>query len=57
MELSGDSDFAILSGKVLLFLPLVPKGNRLIFQFAPFRVGANKLKNKCKMQSVKVELR
>ena len=37
-------------------MPLIPKGNRLIFQFAPFRVGANKLKNKCKMQVVKVEL-
>jgi hypothetical protein len=29
-------------------LPLIPKGNRLIFQLAPFRVGANKLKNQIK---------
>jgi len=42
--------------KINLFLPLIPKGNRLIFQFAPFRVGANKLKNRCKMHSIKVEL-
>jgi hypothetical protein len=43
--------------KINLFLPLIPKGNRLIFQFAPFRVGANKLKNRYKMSSFKVELK
>jgi len=28
-----------------LFLPLFPIGNKLIFQFSPFRVGVKKLKN------------
>jgi hypothetical protein len=30
--------------KINLLLPLIPTGNRSIFQFAPFRVGVNKLK-------------
>jgi len=30
--------------KINLFLPLIPKGNRLIFSFHPFGFGTKKLK-------------